>query len=378
MTQIEKLSVSLTKHGAHKVALLLEHFDADDVLDNTWNTYKGIRIDRAQATKVLSALSDQTLPGFWTEAKKQGSNSIKGLVLLAIIFSHSALIGALQAGAKTPSRGSIKRSQIATPKAFTNLKNNFIELGYSAEADDDHFDYDLSKITDNNEIAPLVVELLRHKLTAAKWSGTNDIVDECVALNLHRVLALSEADFRLWLTQAPGVSRDEDELPNKIDPPSETIKNFTFKAGHVTRNTDDVVRKGSGKNPKARLLHNALQNALYGYLSGKFGAGDIGTEVPTGASDTSIDIVRRDGKAFVFYEIKTAVSLKKAIREALPQLLEYSYWPSEARAAELVIVTPNDATKEAGAYLKFLRDQFKIPIYHETIDKDAGVLRDRI
>jgi hypothetical protein len=378
MTEIEKLSVSLTKHGAHKVARLIEHFEVDEVLDNTWDTYDGIRIDRAQVAKILSALRDGTLPGVWNEAKKQGPEAIKALVLLAIVFSHSELISVFQTGVRSRNKGSIKRGQLTTAKSFTNLKNNFVELGYSDTADEEQFSYDFSPITNASHLAPIVVELIRLKLIAAKWAGTNDIIDECVALNFHRVLALSEADFRSWLTNAPVTGRDEDELPNKVDPPTEIVKAFEFKAGHFNRSTDDVVRIGSGKHPKARLLHNALQNALYAYLSGNYGEKNIGTEVPTGASDTSIDLVRRHGNDFIFYEIKTAVSLKKALREALPQLLEYAYWPSTKRAVQLIVVTPNKSTSEAREYLKLLRDTFNIPIFHETIDAVTGALSDRI
>ncbi len=378
MTEIEKLSVSLTKHGAYKVARLIEHFDVDAVLENTWDTYDGIRIDRAQAAKVLSALRDGSLPGFWEEAKKQGPEAIRALVLLAIIFSHSELISVFQAGSGSRNKGSIKRGQLTAGKAFTNLKNNFVELGYSVTADEEQFSYDFSRITDESGLAPLVVELMRHKLIAAKWTGTNDVIDECIALGFHRVLALSEADLRSWLTNVPIASRDEDELPNKVDPANEIVTTFEFKAGHTNRSTDDVVRKGSGKHPKARLFHNALQNALYASLSGNYGEENVGTEVPTGASDTCIDVVRRDGGDFVFYEIKTAISLKKAIREALPQLLEYAYWPSTKRAGELVIVTPNKSTSEAREYLSLLRNKFNVPVFHETIDPITGTLSDRI
>ena len=52
---LSKLRVSLTKHGAHKVATLLRAFPKDQVLDNTQGTHDAIRIDRAQAVKNLSA-----------------------------------------------------------------------------------------------------------------------------------------------------------------------------------------------------------------------------------------------------------------------------------------------------------------------------------
>jgi hypothetical protein len=44
-----------------------------------------------------------------------------------------------------------------------------------------------------------------------------------------------------------------------------------------------------------------------------------------------MDVVVRLGIRYWFYEIKTALSARACIREALAQLLEYSYWPEHRR-----------------------------------------------
>lgn len=376
MTNINKLSVSLTKHGAHKVARLIAQFEIDEVLDNTWDTFEGIRIDRAQARKITSALSDGTLPGFWSEAKVLGTSTINRLVILSIVFSHHELIQIFKTSGTSHSRGQVFKSQL-DQKPFSNLKNNFVELGFADSDDENQFTYNLSPITGDGAIAALVLEVLRHKLDAAQWSSTNDIVDECVSLGFHDVFAISEAEFRSWLTKNESSLSDQDILPERPDPAREMIKQFKFRSGHNLRSTDDVVRNGSGKTPRARLIHNALQNVLYQSLATKFGSSEVGTEVATGASVTSIDVVRQHGNQYVFYEIKTSPSLKKVIREAVPQLLEYAYWPNNERATELVIVSKNGPTPEATAYLKLFRERFSIPIYHETIEPSTGELSSR-
>lgn len=378
MTELERLSVSLTKHGAHKVARLLEHYNVNDVLDHTWDAFDGIKIDLPQARKILSALQDDKLPGFWDEAKKQGPASIRRLVILAIIFSHHQLIDIMKKSARVSGRGKITKTQFSSGKVFSNLKNNFVELSFSETDDDEQFTFSLSDLWSDPAFAPLAIELFRHKLSAANWAGTNDIIDECVELGFHKALALSEAGFREWLTVSGNPGIDEDELPEVPDPTSEIIKEFAFRSGHKRRDVDDVARRGSGGTPRARRLHNALQNALHADLSSTYGSKNVGTEVPSGASETCIDVVRKTPDGFIFYEIKTSSSLKKAIREAVPQLLEYAFWPSHDRAKELVIVTTNTSTLEASKYLKMLRDRFGIPIYHETIDAVTGTTSGRI
>ncbi len=55
MTDLNKLAVSLTKHGAHKIAILLRHFDAKHILENLEGSIPGVNIETELA------------PFIWTE-----------------------------------------------------------------------------------------------------------------------------------------------------------------------------------------------------------------------------------------------------------------------------------------------------------------------
>ena len=128
MTNLNKLVVSLTKHGVHKVADLLDRFPPNDVIANTRGSVAGINIDSGQARMVLSAHRDGTLPEVWHEAKKAGQPTIKSMVLLAIVFSHHVVIQAMRRGTESYGVGEILRDDIVGGKSFTNLKNNFLNL----------------------------------------------------------------------------------------------------------------------------------------------------------------------------------------------------------------------------------------------------------
>ncbi len=54
MTDLNKLTVSLTKHGAHKIAALLKNYDADKILKHLTDRELGIKINSSQAKKNLS------------------------------------------------------------------------------------------------------------------------------------------------------------------------------------------------------------------------------------------------------------------------------------------------------------------------------------
>lgn len=379
MTDITKLTVSLTKHGAYKVASLLMQLSPDDVLASTSGKIPGINIDRAQARKNLSVQANGVVPALWSKAKLLGTEAVNRMVMLGIIFSHHEVIAAFQNGATGAGRGRIERETFDDIKAFTNLKNDLAELGFAVDDSAQQVQYNLSPIFQDARLSLLARELFRLKLLSAGWDATNDVVEESIRQGFHRALSCDEATMRRWLNATTDEAQsDVDELPERIDPPAEVNFKFSFRPGHIGRQEGEVKKNGSGKTSRARLIHNALQTKLYNELVRLHGADNVGTELPVGEDNTCIDVARKTASGLVFYEIKTSVSLKKCIREALPQLVEYACWPSENRADEWIIVSSNKATKDAQAYLKLLRDKFKLPIFHETIDPATGSLSGRI
>ena len=371
MTELRKLDVSLTKHGAHKVAALLKKYEKDKVLDHLAGSEPGINIESAQARKTLAANARGVIPEVWAKAKLRGNEAIDGLVLIAVIFSHHQLIATMQRSInKAPFVGRIVRSKDIDDKAFTNFAHVVEKLGFSTEHSPDHVDFDVHKLFGVPGLNELAKELLMIKLKEAGWDAKNSIVDECVALKFHEVFSVDQQEFRDWLVSGgtPGSqdnlrSEDADFFIKATDRPSRG--KFAFKAGHNPKKTGTVAVGASPKTTTADLLHNEMQNSLFETLCQKYGKENVGSEQSTG-SGTSIDIAVKAGKSAWFYEIKTDVSVKACIRQAIPQLLEYAYWQGDASTADrLIIVGPSSVTQEAEAYLAFLRKQFGLEIYYE-------------
>ncbi len=374
MTDIKLLKVSLTKHGSHKVADLLENFEADDVLKNTGGTLKGVNINKAQARKTLSAHSDDRLPGLWHKAKEEGRPTINALVMVGIISSHWRLMRFVSDGVTARGCGRIERATVINNKVFTNFSDDFRALQFGRKFSFDFFEFDIRAILNDNSIGKLVGSLFEHRLRAANWSGNGDPIEECIDNDIHKVFGLSKNEFRAWTA---GSQKNLDELADYPD--NDTSKSiFKFSPGHKIRKTGEVVRAGHGHDVKARLFHNKLQNILFDHLSNHFGSKNVATEQKFDNTGASIDLIAKRDDHYIFYEIKTSSSLRVCIREALPQLIEYSCWPTGMRANELIIVTPNEPTTDARQFLKELRARFKLPIFHETIDATSGTLSNRI
>lgn len=376
MTDLSRLKVSLTKHGAHKAFILLRDLKAADVLDHVWNKHQGIKIDRAQTRQNLSAFADGNLPGLWERAKELSEDTLRQLVFLAIIFSHHKVIQAFQIGSAGNGLGEIRRGAVLDAKAFTNIKNDIVELGFSTSHSTEAVAYDLTKLQQNLEIGDLASKLLSLKLQSAGWNNVGTVADECVRLGFHASLSQSEEVFRTWIGGA--YAEGHLTVAATPDPNIGTASAFVFKPGHNPSKEGKSTRRRTSEVIEADLTHNMLQSKLYGFLTQKFGSESIGTELPSGVSGNSIDIVMRLGDETTFFEIKTNPSLRLSIREALPQLLEYAYWPAETRCSKLIIVAEAEVTQDAAAYLNKLRSDFKVPVYYARIDRQTGQLSDTI
>jgi len=372
MTNLRKLTVSLTKHGAHKIATLLKNYDKDEVLNHLSGSVAGVNIELAQAKKTLSANSRGAVPDVWKKAQVRGNETIDALVLVAIIFSPHKLISAMKGSTgRRPFAGTITRGKGLEGKAYTNFAHIVEELGYSTEHSADHVNYDLHKLFQISGLNKLVIEILTLKLESVGWDKKNSILDELSKHRLQDVFSVTEARFRNWLSTGAlndvgdfqEQPEDSDYFFDADDTPSSLP--FVFRPGHNDKKTGIVTVTPSKKESTATLLHNEIQNSLYAELVSQYGKDNVGAENNTGQG-TSIDIVVKTGKSHWFYEIKTAPSVKACIRQALPQLLEYAYWHgNDDRADRLIIVSPLPVTKEAEIYLNFLRKKFHLEIYYE-------------
>lgn len=145
------------------------------------------------------------------------------------------------------------------------------------------------------------------------------------------------------------------------------------------KNTDTVIRKPQLQSAiECSQLHAEIQNALVDYLrSQNPDAKYVGMEVRKSGCNTSIDVAMETKSKVTFFEVKTYASAKYCIREALGQLLEYSYYPVDQLADELVIVSQAPLEKSDRAYLENIRKRFSIPVaYWQYESSDSFVNAD--
>lgn len=140
---------------------------------------------------------------------------------------------------------------------------------------------------------------------------------------------------------------------------------FSFRPG-CTAKASATTASLAERQLDINLRHNVLQAALSRSLIDRYGAKNVAEEHPSGAG-TKVDAIVRDGDAYWFYEIKTSLSPRACIREAIGQLLEYSFWSGAQQAIGLVVVGEGAMDQETETYLSELRRRFALPISYERI-----------
>ncbi|MFC4739991.1 hypothetical protein ACFO3U_08290 [Flavobacterium ponti] len=158
--------------------------------------------------------------------------------------------------------------------------------------------------------------------------------------------------------------------------PIKAEKGFIFNSDIENKEgNNDTSKIGTAtyaREPKAievTYVHKAICDGIKVKFVEQFGYENVSTENHAGYGNNRIDMVVKNNNEYVFYEIKAYNSSRASIREALGQLLEYSYWINKDNANKLVIVSQKlGDLDDSKIYIKHLREKFQLPIYFQTFD----------
>lgn len=380
MINLEILTVSLTKFGYHKLADLLLEYPYDEVLDHLADV-EGDKIDKAQARGILSYEDDQSGMGpLWISARQLGKEDLNDLIFFASILSHHRLIFLVIDANKNRDNRIYRENDFITTKEYTNFARSAFELGFIVEekiVGREYVTLDISRVWYKFYLANYMLGLIRHKLIEAGYKAVDgEIVDVALELELNQLFALSAEDFREWIGGTLPEFIGSVEENREAKPERSYTGGLKFTPGHLPKFEGNLQIKRSTRPVQSTLIHNRIQTKIYNLLIEDFPDDDIGTEIPS--NNGSVDIVRLHQGKKIFYEIKTATTIRVSIRQAISQLLEYAYWTEIPNIEMLIIVGPNPVTDEAVYYLGKLREIFNLPIYYQFYNEDDNTLSDLI
>jgi len=144
--------------------------------------------------------------------------------------------------------------------------------------------------------------------------------------------------------------------------------------GHVPRKSTAFASLSQDQRVMV-LRHNDVQTALASELSAKYGPEHVWTEYPTGTGGYADAIVRHPSGGCYLYEIKIASTAMEVVRQAMGQLLEYSFREGGLEPVKLFIVGEPALDDKTGHFIERLRDDFNLDIsYLQILVPDDPIL----
>jgi hypothetical protein len=145
----------------------------------------------------------------------------------------------------------------------------------------------------------------------------------------------------------------------------EELRNKNLDVSQLKERNDKALRSkrsSYASEIEVDLVHKRWQAELKKNLKREFPSATIRVEPSSG---NPIDVIIELNGKKIFIELKTINDVKKVIRSALGQLLEYSYRPPLAGRATILVITGSVAlSADDDAYLRTLREEFHLPIHY--------------
>lgn len=183
------------------------------------------------------------------------------------------------------------------------------------------------------------------------------------SINIENILNLYDDLLNLYIEIE---SDSSTELQNELKDSEGTGVNFIFS--NARRKLPQSTSYTSVERQiSVDARHTLIQEKLIKELIEKYGNSAVGIENNIGGK--KIDVVLNLGNdEYIFYEVKTSNSAKSCIRQALGQLMEYSYFNCKRLADKIVVVGEYKADVDTKAYIEFLQKEFSLPIDYKCIN----------
>jgi len=170
-------------------------------------------------------------------------------------------------------------------------------------------------------------------------------------------MVVTSHDHKIWTLNRYHPLNWDDIYQPPIDSENIAATNDANLKSEDTRTR--AATEGTSYDPK----HDRLQRLVYDYLVGLKGVKNVLYE----KGFVDLTLIEAVGKTF--FEVKMENTVKKCIRAALGQLIEYSNYHNANKALKLVLVSdaiPEIADKK---YLVHLRKLYNIPFYYSRWDR---------
>lgn len=200
------------------------------------------------------------------------------------------------------------------------------------------------------------------------------IIAEHFGLNTNRQTKISEIqeimisnkpsnknvyDYMRELYDRFGRDKEKDIITGKSK--SKKTRKKRKRKGATGRNTQPQIRKGN-RSYIVEQKHNKIQEALRKQLAEKYGEKNVIME------EDYVDVKLIQPDYLGFYEVKSSSYASECIREALGQILLYSYHDQDKRKKKIYVVGQYPANEQDYGYIDYIKEKLSLDFEYLNVN----------
>ncbi len=313
---------------------------------------------------------------YWVETKTRMLGSIKGSNSFAFGIYERKQKNKLHKNFRDDEKYSwIKHYGDDRNEAFENVKKDVIETIEFAEKGlfslidkiqlPHLFKWKIAFLYSNERLIPIYKKDILNDI--AQSFGLETTSKTTVSEIQERMIENKPVDSSVYeymrdLWERFGQKGRNEELENPKS--SKENKTRTRKASEIGI-SENQVRNVTSRSYYIQQKHKKLQLALKEKLIKNFGNNCVVL-----FEENNVDVKLFQPKQIVFYEVKSSSYATKCVREAIGQLLHYSFSDTDLREKKLVVVGQYPPTSEDLKFIKYVKSLMNINFEYENVNLD--------
>ena len=233
------------------------------------------------------------------------------------------------------------------------------EIGNFSEIDNillpNLFKWKVAFLYSNERLIPIFKQAVLYRIANHFGMKTNSYTKVSEIQNLMILNKPAHLDVFTYMYQLFEQFGDEKEKKEAIAVKQRKKERRTRRNATNSRNTKAQVRILSGTYI-AEQKHNKIQEALIEKLSKKYGKESVIVE------ENYVDVKLIQPDLVTFYEVKSSSYATECIKEALGQILLYSFNDTDIRPKKHIVVGQYPATDNDEKYIDFLKLNLKLEL----------------
>lgn len=154
---------------------------------------------------------------------------------------------------------------------------------------------------------------------------------------------------------------------------------FIFRSG-IAKNTNKYSRSIPSSKKEIERIHSEITNDIIKFLNPHFclDAKNISVEKTVFGNNTADIVLQHEANKISIIEVKSSDNVRKNIRDAVGQLLDYALWYHSIEIIELIIVAPNILKENELALMERIQSAIRLKLSFWQWNGNATEIEEKI